>query len=65
MPSAGRLVAGDTNPRLATAAGLAGVKPPVGLTPLTRDLTLFDFPRVTDRWARPLLTLVKLITTFS
>ena len=29
--SAGRLVAGDANPRLATAAGLAGVKPPVGL----------------------------------
>ena len=52
MPSAGRLVAGDANPRLATVAGLAGVMSPVGLTPLTRDLTLFDFPRVTERWAR-------------
>ena len=40
--SAGRLVAGDANPRLATAAGLAGDKPRVnsggfdpGFDPLT------------------------------
>ena len=51
-------------PRIAAVSGLAGVMSPVGLTPPTRDLTLFDFPRVTDRWARPLLTLVKLITNF-
>ena len=42
MPSAGRLVAGDANPRLATAAGVAGDKPRVnsggfdpGFDPLT------------------------------
>ena len=38
------------NPRLATAAGLAGVKPSVGLTHVDHGGTL---PCVHDRWGRP------------